>query len=110
MSDLHASGYIRKLQDHWKPTVAIEVCVMALALAMIAGGSTVAEPANHAVGKVTIYNGHYGWDSNLVWPQYMFMSNWIVAAAILIWVEISHAMQWFASWGIFVWVGKVSYG
>ena len=26
MADLYASGWVRKLQDHWKPTVAVEVC------------------------------------------------------------------------------------
>lgn len=110
VSDLHASGFVRKLQDHWKPTLLIEVLVMTLALAMIGGGSTVASPADRAIGKITVYNGLFGWQPSFTWPQYMFMSNWIVATAILVWVEISHAMQWFASWGIFVWIGKVSYG
>ena len=110
LSDLHASGFIRKLQDHWKPTVAIEVAVMALAMAMIAGGTKVASPADDAIGHITVYNGQYGWLPSFSWPQYMFTSNWIVATCIIIWVELSHAMQWFTSWGIFVWVGKVSYG
>ncbi|KAK9899185.1 glycosyltransferase family 2 protein [Cystobasidium minutum MCA 4210] len=110
LSDLHASGFVRKLQDHWKPTVAIEVCVMALALAMIAGGGTVATPANDAVGHITINNGRFGWNPDFAWPQYMFMSNWIPALCIMIWLEVSHAMQWFVSWGLFVWIGKVSYG
>ena len=83
MSDLHASGYIRKLQDHWKPTIAIEVCIMALALAFISGGGAVARPADLAVGRVTAYNGLFGWDRDYTWPQYMFMSNWIPAVAIL---------------------------
>lgn len=83
LSDLHASGYIRKLQDHWKPTVAIEVAIMALALAMIAGGGEVANPANHAIGKVTVNNGKFGWNPDFAWPQYMFMSNWLTATCII---------------------------
>lgn len=83
LSDLHASGYIRKLQDHWKPTILIELCVMALALAMIAGGGTVATPANDAIGHITINNGRFGWNPDFAWPQYMFMSNWIPAVCIM---------------------------
>ena len=32
LADVHAVGYIRKIQDSWKLTVFIEVCVMGLAL------------------------------------------------------------------------------
>ncbi|KAH9457125.1 hypothetical protein MJO28_011336 [Puccinia striiformis f. sp. tritici] len=110
LADLHAAGFIRKLQDHWKPTIAVEVSVMALALAMIAGGTKVASPADNAVGNITVYEGKFGWDQSMTWPQYMFMSNWIPPLCILIWVEVSHAMQWLASWAIFTWLGKVSYG
>lgn len=106
---------------------------MALAISFIAGGSKVASPANEAMGKITVYDGKFGWDPSLVWPQYMLMSNWcapsdarlsretietdsalcvtrIPATMILIWVEFSHVMQWFISWSLFVWIGKVSYG
>ncbi|KAM0756412.1 family 2 glycosyltransferase [Meredithblackwellia eburnea MCA 4105] len=110
LADVHAAGFIRKIQDSWKLTVGIEVCAMALALAMIAGGAKVATPANIAIGKVTVSNGKYGWDPSLAWPQYMLTSNWIPPAMILLWVELSHVMQWFVSWGIFTWIGKVSYG
>ncbi|KAH9810839.1 glycosyl transferase family group 2-domain-containing protein [Melampsora americana] len=110
LGDLHAAGFIRKLQDHWKPTLLVEISVMALALAMIAGGTNVATPANNAMGDITVYDGKFGWDQSLTWPQYMFMSNWLPPLCILAWVEISHAMQWFASWGVFTWLGKVSYG
>lgn len=110
LADLHAAGFVRKLQDHWKPTLAAEIAIMALALAMIAGGTSVATPANNAMGSITIYDGKFGWDQSLTWPQYMFMSNWLPPLCILSWVELSHAMQWFASWGVFTWLGKVSYG
>ncbi|KAL8283223.1 hypothetical protein RQP46_006001 [Phenoliferia psychrophenolica] len=110
LADFHAAGYIRKIQDSWKLTVALEASAMALAMAMIAGGGKVATPANNAIAKVTVYQGMYGWNPSTVWPQYMFMSNWIPPACILFWVELSHAMQWFVSWGIFTWIGKVSYG
>ncbi|KAH8916814.1 glycosyltransferase family 2 protein [Atractiella rhizophila] len=110
VADLSASGYIRKVQDHWKPTIAIEVAVMALALAFIAGGTDVASPADQVMGDITVYDGKFGWNHSRIWPQYMLISNWYPPTAILIWVELSHAMQWFASWGIFTWIGKVSYG
>lgn len=131
MADLYASGWVRKLQDHWKPTVAVEVCAMALALAFMAGGEKVATPADKAVGSIQVYAGKFSYDPSYVWPQYMLMSNWSVwdfflsrscppgahpprnripPTMILIWVEVSHAMQWFFSWGIFVWTGKISYG
>ncbi|KAA1096238.1 hypothetical protein PGT21_009736 [Puccinia graminis f. sp. tritici] len=110
LADLHAAGFVRKLQDHWKPTMAVEISVMVVALAMIAGGTKVATPADNAVGNITVYEGKFGWDQSMTWPQYMFMSNWIPPLCILIWVEVSHAMQWLASWGIFTWLGKVSYG
>ena len=110
LADVHAAGYIRKIQDSWKLTVGIEVCAMALGLAFICGGQKLATPADRAISHVTVYNGMYGADASLVWPQYMLMSNWIPPACILLWVELSHAMQWFCSWAIFVWVGKVSYG
>ncbi|KNE88355.1 hypothetical protein PSTG_18245, partial [Puccinia striiformis f. sp. tritici PST-78] len=77
---------------------------------MIAGGTKVASPADNAVGNITVYEGKFGWDQSMTWPQYMFMSNWIPPLCILIWVEVSHAMQWLASWAIFTWLGKVSYG
>jgi len=49
---------------------------MALAIAFIAGGGKVASPANEAMGKITVYDGKFGWNPSLVWPQYMLMSNW----------------------------------
>ncbi|CAH7666424.1 glycosyl transferase family group 2-domain-containing protein [Phakopsora pachyrhizi] len=110
LADLHAAGFVRKLQDHWKPTMLVELGVMALAMALIAGGTNVATPANNAMGNITVYEGKFGWDHSLTWPQYMFISNWLPPTCILIWVEVSHAMQWFASWGAFTWLGKVSYG
>ncbi|GAA5949158.1 hypothetical protein JCM21900_004887 [Sporobolomyces salmonicolor] len=110
LADVYASGFIRKIQDHWKWTVGIEICATALALAMIVGGTKVATPANVAIGKVTVYEGKFGYDPSYIWPQYMLMSNWIPVTMILIWVELSHAMQWFMSWGLFTWIGKVSYG
>ncbi|KEI41382.1 glycosyltransferase family 2 protein [Mixia osmundae IAM 14324] len=110
LADAHAAGFIRKIQDHWMPTVAIEICVMAIALAFIAGGGKVATPANNAIASISINDGKYGYDATLVWPQLMLMANWIPPTMIIIWIELSHAMQWFASWGIFVWIGKVSYG
>ncbi|KAI5478547.1 egghead protein (zeste-white 4 protein), glycosyltransferase family 2 protein [Pseudohyphozyma bogoriensis] len=110
LADLHAAGWIRKLQDGWKRTLGVEVCCMALALSFIAGGAKVATPANSAIASITVWEGKFGWDPTLVWPQYMLMSNWIPPACILLWVEVSHAMQWFVSWGIFTWIGKVSYG
>lgn len=110
LADLHAAGFVRKLQDHWKPTMLVECSVMILALALIAGGTRVATPADNLVGNITVYDGKFGWDQSLTWPQYMLISNWIPPLCILIWVEVSHAMQWLASWAIFVWLGKVSYG
>ncbi|PLW11866.1 hypothetical protein PCASD_21714 [Puccinia coronata f. sp. avenae] len=110
LADLHAAGFIRKLQDHWKPTMLVEISVMVLALAMIAGGTNVATPADNLMGDITVYDGKFGWDQSLTWPQYMFISNWVPPLCILIWVEVSHAMQWLASWAIFTWLGKVSYG
>lgn len=110
LADLHAAGFIRKIQDHWKPTVALECALMALALAFMAGGGAVATPANEDIGKITVFAGKFGWDPTLTWPQYMFMANWIPPACILAWIELSHAMQWFASWGLFTWLGKISYG
>ncbi|POY71974.1 hypothetical protein BMF94_4983 [Rhodotorula taiwanensis] len=110
MADLYASGFVRKLQDHWKPTVAVEVGAMALALAFIAGGDKVATAADIAVGSIHVQQGKFSYDPSYIWPQYMLMSNWIPPTMILIWVEVSHAMQWFFSWGIFTWLGKVSYG
>jgi hypothetical protein len=67
MSDLHAAGYIRKLQDHWIPTVAVEIVVMTVGLALIVGGRTVASPGDAAIGSITIYNGRYGWNPSTVW-------------------------------------------
>ncbi|KNZ63133.1 uncharacterized protein VP01_1183g4 [Puccinia sorghi] len=110
LADLHAAGFVRKLQDHWKPTMLVEISVMALALAMIAGGTNVATPADNLMGDITVYDGKFGWDQSVTWPQYMFISNWLPPLCILIWVEVSHAMQWLASWSIFTWLGKVSYG
>ncbi|MBW0505521.1 hypothetical protein O181_045236 [Austropuccinia psidii MF-1] len=110
LADLHAAGFVRKLQDSWKPTMLVECSVMALALAMIAGGTNVATPADNAMGNITVYDGKFGWDQSLTWPQYMFISNWLPPLCILIWIEVSHAMQWFASWRVFTWLGKVSYG
>ncbi|TNY18979.1 family 2 glycosyltransferase [Rhodotorula diobovata] len=110
IADFYASGFVRKIQDHWKWTVGIEVCAMALALAMIAGGEKVATPANRAVGSISVYEGKYSYNPSYVWPQYMLMSNWIPPVMILVWIELSHAMQWFMSWRLFTWVGKVSYG
>ncbi|OAV93223.1 hypothetical protein PTTG_01636, partial [Puccinia triticina 1-1 BBBD Race 1] len=110
LADLHAAGFIRKLQDHWKPTMLVEISVMILALAMISGGTKVASPADNLMGDITVYDGKFGWDQSVTWPQYMFISNWLPPLCILIWVEVSHAMQWLASWQIFTWLGKVSYG
>ncbi|GAA5994904.1 uncharacterized protein JCM10292_004422 [Rhodotorula paludigena] len=110
IADFYASGFVRKIQDHWKWTVGIEVCTMALALAMIVGGEKVATPANEAIGSITVYDGKYSFNPSYVWPQYMLMSNWIPPVMILMWCELSHAMQWFISWRFFVWIGKVSYG
>ncbi|KAA1096243.1 hypothetical protein PGT21_010028 [Puccinia graminis f. sp. tritici] len=110
LADLHAAGFIRKLQDHWKPTMVVEISVMVLALAMISGGTKVATPADNLMGDITVYDGKFGWDQSVTWPQYMFISNWLPPLCILVWVEVSHAMQWLASWSIFTWLGKVSYG
>ncbi|POV95141.1 hypothetical protein PSHT_15831 [Puccinia striiformis] len=110
LADLHAAGFVRKLQDHWKPTMLVEISVMILALAMISGGSKVSTPADNLMGDITVYDGKFGWDQSVTWPQYMFISNWLPPLCILIWVEVSHAMQWLASWSIFTWLGKVSYG
>jgi len=49
---------------------------MALALSFIVGGTKVAGPANRAMGQITVYDGKFGWDPSLAWPQYMLMSNW----------------------------------
>lgn len=76
LADLYAAGFVRKIQDHWKWTVGIELAVTALGLAMIVGGKNVTNPSNIAIGKVTVYAGKYGWFPPGVWPQYMFMSNW----------------------------------
>jgi len=76
LADFHASGYVRKIQDSWKLTVGIEVAAMALAMSMIAGGTNVMGPANRAMGKITVYDGKFGWNPDAVWPQYMLMSNW----------------------------------
>ncbi|KDE09694.1 hypothetical protein MVLG_00097 [Microbotryum lychnidis-dioicae p1A1 Lamole] len=109
-ADLHAAGFVRVIQDSWKLTVGIECAAMALGMAMIAGGTAVAGPADRAAGSISVYDSKFGYDPSNIWPQYMLMSNWIPPAMILLWVELSHAMQWFTSWGIFVWVGKISYG
>ncbi|GAA5944520.1 hypothetical protein JCM10213_008052, partial [Rhodosporidiobolus nylandii] len=74
-ADFYAAGFVRKIQDHWKLTVGIELCAVALALSMIIGGEKVAAPANRAMGSVTVYDGKFGWDPSYVWPQYMLMSN-----------------------------------
>lgn len=76
LADLHAAGYIRKIQDNWKLTVGIEVAAMTLALAFIAGGTKVASPADKFFASFTVYDGKFGWDPSLVWPQYMLTSNW----------------------------------
>jgi hypothetical protein len=76
LADVHASGYIRWIQDGWKRTVALEAGAMALALAMIAGGTDVAGPADRALAKITVYDGKFGWTPETTWPQYMFTSNW----------------------------------
>jgi hypothetical protein len=78
LADLHASGFIRKIQDSWKLTVGLEVCAMALALALISGGQKIANPANEFFARFTVYDGQFGWDPNLIWPQYMLFSNWYV--------------------------------
>lgn len=78
LADLHAAGYVRKIQDSWKLTVFLEVSVMALALAFIAGGTKVSSPADAAIASITVYDGKYGWDPSIVWPQYMLTSNWYV--------------------------------
>ena len=101
LSDLHAAGYIRRVQNNWIPTVTIEILVMGLALALIAGGTHVATPANEAFGYFTVYQGRFSFNPATIWPQYMLFSNWIPPTCILIWVELSHAMQWFVSWGYF---------
>lgn len=83
LADLHAAGFVRKIQDNWKLTVAIEVCAMALALAFIAGGTKVASPANILIARFTVYDGKFGWDPSLVWPQYMLTSNWCVLSSLV---------------------------
>lgn len=84
LADFHAAGFIRKIQDHWKLTVALECSAMALAVAFIAGGSKVATPANKAIASITVWNGQYGWDQSTIWPQYMLMSNWCVPSAFIV--------------------------
>lgn len=76
LADFHAAGFIRKIQDNWKLTVGIEVSIMALALAFIAGGTKVSSPANKAFASFTVYEGKFGWDPSTIWPQYMLLSNW----------------------------------
>lgn len=110
MADLYASGIVRKVQDHWKPTLAIEIVAAIIALMLITGGEKIATPGDHALGSITVYDGKYGWNPQFTWPQYMFLSNWVPPTMILIWVEFSHAMQWAMSWRILRWIGKVSYG
>lgn len=110
LADLHAAGFVRKLQDHWKPTIAVEVFVMALALTCLVGGRNVQFGADDFFGRFTVYEGKYSFDPRQAWPQYMNFSTFIPPLCILVWVECSHAMQWFASWALFVWIGKVSYG
>jgi hypothetical protein len=74
LSDLHASGFVRKLQDRWMFTVAVELVVMAVALALIVGGSKVAAPGNAALGSITVYNGRFGWDPNNIWCVHVFIA------------------------------------
>jgi hypothetical protein len=107
LADLHAGGYIRRVQNHWKPTVAIEVCVMAVGAFLIAGGRNNQFGADDFFGRWTVYEGKYSYDPRQVWPQYMNFSYWCQAVCIITWVELSHVMQWFCSWAIFVWLGKV---
>lgn len=76
LADLHAAGFVRKIQDNWKLTVGLEVAAMALALAMIAGGTKVASPSDEFFANFTVYDGQYSWDPSLIWPQYMLSSNW----------------------------------
>jgi hypothetical protein len=83
LADLYAAGFVRKIQDSWKLTVGIEVGAMALALAFVAGGTKVATPADNLMSRITVYNGKFGWDATLVWPQYMLMSNWYVSSVLL---------------------------
>jgi len=110
MADLHAAGYVRKLQDHWKPTMLVECGFMALALTCIVGGRNIQFGADDFFGRFTVYEGKYSFDPRQAWPQYMNFTTFVPPLCILVWVEVSHAMQWFASWGLFVWIGKVSYG
>ena len=123
LADLHAGGYIRRLQNHWKPTVALEFFVMGLGTFLIAGGRNNQFGADDFFGRWTLYEGKYSYDprqvrfsflcqfvsssSEQVWPQYMNFSYWGQAVCIITWIELSHVMQWFCSWGLFTWLGKV---
>ena len=69
ISDFHAAGYVRRIQDHWKPTVAIEVLVMAGGLALVAGAGTVATSTDRWFAKWTMYEGRFGYNRDLIWPQ-----------------------------------------
>lgn len=82
-ADFYASGFVRKIQDSWKLTVGIELGCMALALAMIVGGTNVSGPANRAVGSISVYQGKFGYNPSYVWPQYMLMANWCVLPLLL---------------------------
>ena len=93
IADFYASGFVRKIQDHWKLNVAIEFAAGALALAMIAGGEKVATPANRAVGSISVYDGKYSYNPSYVWPQYMLMSNWCVPLVVLVLPQLRFALS-----------------
>lgn len=132
LADLHAAGYIRELNNHWKPTVILELVIMAVGTFLIAAGPNMQFGADDWAGKWTMYEGKFSYDPRQAWPQYsafvpessrrshhtltmathflnfsVNFSYFVSACCIITWIEISHAMQWFVSWRIFVWLGKV---
>lgn len=70
LADLHAAGYIRELQNHWKPTVLLELCIMAVGTFLIAAGPSMQFGADDWAGKWTVYEGKFSYDPRQAWPQY----------------------------------------
>lgn len=70
LADMHAAGYIRELQNHWKPTVFLEFAIMALGTFLLAGGIPMQFGADDWFGKWTVYEGKFSYDPRQVWPQY----------------------------------------
>ena len=70
LADLHAAGYIRRIQNSWKPTVALEVAIMTLGIFLIAGGRNNQFGADDFFGRFTVYEGKYSFDPRQAWPQY----------------------------------------